>query len=345
MHQPKHGELQCETSASSHRRRQILLRSAAWACALALPTPFAHAATPAAAPRIGKTLRIVIPANAGGGWDQTGRALGSALVACGSVDEVIYQNIGGKGGTIGLAQYVEQYSVQPDTLMISGMVMLGAIALQKTGIDLSQVQPLARLTSDYVVVATSPNSPYRTAQDLIKAMQTDLPSVTVAGGSAGGVDHMFAGILARTAKAQPAQLTYKPHAGGSDVVSAVLKGEAQIGISGYSEMSEALASGRLKALGVSSRKSMYGIASFRELGIDAQMSNWRGVVTGKNVPAERARQLLAAVEAATATDSWKRSLQANRWDPALQSGRDFSDFLAMEMTTAQVMAYLLKLRN
>ena len=50
-------------------------------------------------------MRIVIPANAGGGWDQTGRALGAAIVAAGAADQVEYENIGGKGGTIGLAKY------------------------------------------------------------------------------------------------------------------------------------------------------------------------------------------------------------------------------------------------
>ncbi|WP_431137969.1 hypothetical protein, partial [Psychroserpens mesophilus] len=75
-----------------------------------LCSPLAHAAPPAAAPaahapraagsaqRVATSLRIVIPANAGGGWDQTGRALGAALVASGAAERVEYENVGGKGG-------------------------------------------------------------------------------------------------------------------------------------------------------------------------------------------------------------------------------------------------------
>ena len=85
-------------------RRQLLAQGAALAM---LCSPLAHAAPPTATPaahapraaaggqRVAASLRIVIPANAGGGWDQTGRALGAALVACGAADRVEYENLGG----------------------------------------------------------------------------------------------------------------------------------------------------------------------------------------------------------------------------------------------------------
>ncbi len=67
------------------QRRQILARSAALASLLTPLAPAAlaqataaRAAAPAAkAAKVAGTLRIVIPANPGGGWDQTGRALGA----------------------------------------------------------------------------------------------------------------------------------------------------------------------------------------------------------------------------------------------------------------------------
>jgi putative tricarboxylic transport membrane protein len=218
-----------------------------------LCSPLAHAAPPAApaahgpkaasgaAQRVATSLRIVIPANAGGGWDQTGRALGAALVASGAAERVEYENVGGKGGTIGLAQFVQRHGSDPDALLIGGMVMVGAVALQKPAVNMSHVQPLARLTSDYLVVAVPADSPIRNAKDLVAALRSDLAHQSFAGGSAGGVDHMFAGLLTRAAKAAPEQLVYKPFPGGAQVVEALLKGEARMGVSGYSEFSEALA--------------------------------------------------------------------------------------------------------
>ncbi|MFY3384280.1 Bug family tripartite tricarboxylate transporter substrate binding protein [Paracidovorax sp. MALMAid1276] len=340
-------------TAPIHRRKALAHTFAAAAAAWGLPAVPAwaqasSAATPrpasAKAPRLATTLRIVIPANPGGGWDQTGRALGAALVGVGAVDHIDYENIGGKGGTIGLAKYAEKYGADANTLLMGGMVMVGAVALQKPAVDMGHIQPLARLTSDYLVAAVAAPSPIKTTQDLAGALRADLRGMPVAGGSAGGVDHMFAGVLARAAKARPEDLVYKPFAGGADVVEALMSGAASVGLSGYSEFSDALASGKLRAIGVSSRRSVFGVPAFREQGLDAVMANWRGVFTGKGVAPARTAEMLAAVEAATHHESWARTLRQNRWEPSWLAGKDLAEFMELDLTTARVMVYLLKLK-
>ncbi|CAB5659159.1 Tripartite tricarboxylate transporter family receptor [Delftia tsuruhatensis] len=322
-------------------RRRLLAQGAALAV---LCSPLARPAT-GAARRVASSLRIVIPANAGGGWDQTGRALGAALVACGAAERVEYENVGGKGGTIGLARFAERHGDDPDALLIGGMVMVGAVALQKPAVNMSHIQPIARLTSDYLVVAVPADSPIRNARDLVAALRADPARQSFAGGSAGGVDHMFVYLLARAAKADPAHLVYKPFPGGAQVIEALLKGDARMGVSGYSEFSEALAGGRLRAIGVSARRELFGLPSFRKQGLDADMANWRAVFTGRQVGAARVQALLDAVKQATQHDSWQRALRHNRWEPSWQAGRDFSSFLEQEHTMASAMTYLLKLRN
>lgn len=334
------------------QRRQILARSAAMA---ALLTPLAPAAlAQATAPRPGApaakaakvagTLRIVIPANPGGGWDQTGRALGAALKAVGAADQVEFENIGGKGGTIGLAKYAEKYGNDANTLMMGGMVMVGAVALQKPAVDMGHIQPIARLTSDYLVTAVPAASPIKNGKDLAEAMRRDLPALPVAGGSAGGVDHIYAGVLARAAKAKPETLVYRPFASGPEVVESLLKGDAAVGISGYSEFSDALAAGKLRAIGVSARRNAFGIPAFKDQGIDAVMANWRGVFTGKGVSPARTAELLAAVEQATHHESWLQTLKQNRWEASWLAGKDLTEFMELDLTTARVMVYLLKLK-
>ncbi|MGU3625874.1 tripartite tricarboxylate transporter substrate binding protein [Comamonas sp. C24C] len=319
-------------------RRQWLGYSAAL-----LATPLAAMANPPQ--RLGTQLRIVIPANPGGGWDQTGRALGAALVGSGMVDKVIYENIGGKGGTIGLAEYTKRYGNDPNSLLIGGMVMVGALALNKKSAELHQVQALARLTSDYLVVAVPFDSPIANPKALAKAMRENLPALAIAGGSAGGVDHMYAGMLARLSKANAEQLQYKAFPGGNEVLQALLQKQVQVGISGYSELRDALQAGKLRALGVSSRRAMFGIASMRDQGMDAEMSNWRAVFTGRNLPAERIQQLLAAIDHASNQEQWKQALVSNNWSSSWQTGKALQEFLEVETSTAQLMTYLLKLKS
>lgn len=327
-------------------RRHALAQCAALA---ALPgLAWSQSTRPTAAakpPRLAPQLRIVIPANPGGGWDQTGRALGAALQQAGLAEQIEYENVGGKGGTIGLAHFADKYSDDPNALLVGGMVMVGAVALQKPRIDLSHVRPVARLTSDYLVVVVPAQSPIKSTRDLVAALRADLKAVPIAGGSAGGVDHMFAGVLVRAAKAAPDALVYRPHTSGADVVAALRKGDAAVGISGYSELSEALGQGTLRAIGVSSRRPVFGLPTFRDQGLDAEMANWRGVFAGKGVSPARVAEWAAALEHTTAQDPWQKALQKNRWESAWLAGKDLGEFIELSQTTASVMAYLLKLKS
>ena len=91
------------------QRRQILARSAALASLLTPLAPAAlaqataaRAAAPAAkAAKVAGTLRIVIPANPGGGWDQTARALAEVMTA-GGAKGVTVENVPGAGASIGM---------------------------------------------------------------------------------------------------------------------------------------------------------------------------------------------------------------------------------------------------
>ncbi len=304
----------------------------------------AGASGKARAARLAPKLRIVIPANAGGGWDQTGRALGTALLGTGIVDDIEYENKGGKGGTLGLAYYAEKYSNDPNTLLMGGMVMVGAVALQKPAVDMSCIQPVARLTSDYLVVVVAANSPIRSIGDLAERMRANPKEVPIAGGSAGGVDHVFAGVFTRASKSNPEELMYLPFAGGAEVVQAVLGGKAVAGISGYSEFSEQLASGKLRAIGVSSKRSVFSIPAIREQGLDVDMANWRGVFTGQGVSAARQAEMVEAVKLAAGHESWQKTLKQNHWESSLLSGPSFSSFIDFDMTTSRVMVHLLKLK-
>ena len=85
------------------------------------------------------TVKMMIPANPGGGWDQTGRALASAMQSAKTVGSVQFDNKGGAAGTIGLAQFVNSAKGDPNALMMGGMVMVGGILLNKSPVDLSMV--------------------------------------------------------------------------------------------------------------------------------------------------------------------------------------------------------------
>jgi len=91
------------------------------------------------------SVRMVIAADAGGGWDTTGRTLGKALVASGGVKNVQYENRPGAAGAIALAQFVNSSRGDPGALLVGGTALAVSVVQNQSAVTLSQVTPIARL--------------------------------------------------------------------------------------------------------------------------------------------------------------------------------------------------------
>src|SRR3954468_19150507 len=131
----------------------------------------AIAAMPRIAAAAAPNIKMMIPANPGGGWDTTGRALGKAMSEGKLVDSVTYENKGGAAGALGLAQFVNGSKGDPNALMVMGAVMLGGIITGKPPVNLSQATPVARLTSEYNVYVLPANSPFKTMADVVAQLK------------------------------------------------------------------------------------------------------------------------------------------------------------------------------
>ncbi len=195
-------------------------------------------------------LKMMIPANPGGGWDTTGRALGKAMQDAGAASSVSYDNKGGAAGAIGLAQFVNASKGDPNALMVMGAVMLGGIITGKPPVGLDKVTPLARLTSEYNVFVLPANSPFKTMKDVIEQLKKDPGSVKWGGGSRGSTEHIAAAMIAREVGVDPAKINYVAFRGGGEATAAILGGNVTIGGSGYSEFAEYIAAGKMRAVGV-----------------------------------------------------------------------------------------------
>ncbi|WP_395701845.1 Bug family tripartite tricarboxylate transporter substrate binding protein [Aquabacterium sp.] len=307
-------------------RRDTFLRSmAALAAAGALPLS-ARAST---------NLKMMIPANPGGGWDTTGRALGKALQEAGVAASVSYDNKGGAAGAIGLAQFVNGSKGDPNALMVMGAVMLGGLITGKPPVSLSQATPLARLTSEYNVFVLPANSPFKTMKDVVEQMKKDPGSIKWGGGSRGSTEHIAAAMIAREVGVDPAKINYVAFRGGGEATAAILGGNVSVGGSGYSEFAEYINTGKMRALAVTSDKRLKGIdvPTLKEQGINVVIGNWRGVYGAPGINAEQRKALTEMILKAAKTKSWAESLEKNGWTPALMSGPEFDKFVDDEFAS------------
>lgn len=273
------------------------------------------------------SLKMMIPANPGGGWDQTGRNLAAAMQSARLVSGVQFDNKGGAAGTIGLAQFINQARGDPNAVMIGGMVMVGGIILNKSPVNLSMVTPIARLTSEWEVVVVPAASPIRTMADLVKALKENPGKVSWGGGSAGGTDHILAGMIARAVGVEPAKVNYVAYKGGGEAVAAILGGHVTVGVSGIGEFAEHIKAGKMRALAQSAPERVDGIPSLKEQGIDVVLGNWRGIFGAPGITPAQRDALVKLVRDATETAAWKQTLEKFGWTPFFLAGDEFARFL------------------
>ena len=301
------------------RRDEFLRSLAALAAAGSLPM----------AAQAGATVKMMIPANPGGGWDTTGRALGKALLESKAADAVNYDNKGGAAGALGLAQFVNASKGDPNALMVMGAVMLGGIITGKPPVNLSQCTPIARLTSEYNVFVLPANSPFKTMADVVAQLKKDPGSVKWGGGSRGSTEHIAAAMIAREAGVDPAKINYVAFRGGGEAIAAILGGNVTVGGSGWSEFAEYVAAGKMKPIGVTSPQRLKGVAvpTLKEHGLNVEIGNWRGVYGAPGITAAQRKTLTDMVMAAIKTKSWAESLEKNSWTPAVLTGPAFDKFV------------------
>jgi putative tricarboxylic transport membrane protein len=307
------------------RRDDFLKTLAALAAAGALPM----------AARAAANLKMMIPANPGGGWDSTGRALGKALQEAGVASSVTYENKGGAAGAIGLAQFVNASKGDPNAMMVMGAVMLGGLITGKPPVSLSQATPIARLTSEYNVFVLPASSPLKTMKDVVEQLKKDPGSVKWGGGSRGSTEHIAAAMLAREVGVDAAKINYVAFRGGGEATAAILGGNVTVGGSGYSEFQQYIESGKMRAIAVTSSARLKGIdvPTMKEQGYNVEIGNWRGVYGAPGITPEQRKALTDMIAKAVKSKAWAEALEKNGWTPAVLTGKEFDDFVDREFAS------------
>jgi putative tricarboxylic transport membrane protein len=310
-------------------RRQVLKNGAA----LATVAAAGGMLLPGAALAALDALTVVAPAKPGGGWDQTARSMQEVLQAEGIVGAVQVENVAGAGGTVGLAQFANRKG-DASAVLVGGLVMLGAILTNKSPVSFKDVTPLARLTGEYEVIVVPAASELKTMGDLVAKLKADTGAVSWGGGSAGGTDHILAGLITKAAGADVTKLNYVAFSGGGEALAAIVGGHVTCGVSGLGEFEAQIKAGELRALAISSGERLANLdaPTLKESGLDVELANWRAVFgAGELADADKAG-LLGAIDQMVKSAGWKKTLETKGWMDTYLAGDDFAAYLAEEET-------------
>jgi len=213
-------------------------------------------------------------------------------------------------------------------------VMVGAILLNKSPMDLSRVTPIARLIGEYEVIVVPANSKIQSLRELITQLKASPGSVSWGGGSAGGTEQILAAMIAQAAGVDASRVNYIPYSGGGEALAAILGGHLTVGVSGYAEFAAQIQAQKLRALALSADKRVPGIniPTLKEQGIDVELSNWRAVFGAPEITPAQKQRLTALLQQAVKTESWQRTLKLNQWSDLFLAGSEFKSFLDAEQT-------------
>ncbi|MBB5224078.1 putative tricarboxylic transport membrane protein [Amaricoccus macauensis] len=287
-----------------------------------------------AVPALAANYTLIAPAAPGGGWDQTARTMQTVMQDEGIAGNVQVTNVPGAGGTIGLAQFVNQSKGNPEALIVGGYVMLGAILTNASPVDLTMVTPIARLTGESEVIVVPASSEIQTMADLVTRLKADPGAVSWAGGSAGGTDHIAAGLIAKAVGVDPTKVNYIAYSGGGEALAAILGNQVTVGVSGYGEFESQIEAGTLRALAVSGDARIEGLdaPTLKEAGVDVSLENWRMVAAAPGITPEQEAAITADITKMAQSESWKKALADRGWIDRFQSGEEFRNQLAEDTT-------------
>jgi putative tricarboxylic transport membrane protein len=281
-----------------------------------------------------RQVQIMAPAAPGGGWDSTARAFQAASREAKLDDGVEVYNVEGAGGTLGLSELVSKDSGDPYELMMTGLVMLGAIETNQSDVALDATTPIATMITEAEAIVVPAKSEYQALEDLTADLEADPGSVRVGGGSAGSTDQLLLGELVRTLGADPAETRYVAHSGGGEANAAILSGSVDVGITGLSEVVDQVEAGKMRLLAVSTPVDIEVDGrkppTIQDEGIDLEMTNWRAITAPPGISDSERERIADWISRVLDSDAWAKNVERFDWKPFVKTGAELDDFIASE---------------
>jgi tripartite-type tricarboxylate transporter receptor subunit TctC len=275
---------------------------AAAAAIMAIALAASGVAAPAGAqPYPNRPITIVVPFTAGGPTDVLSRVLGERIRAA-LGQAVLIENVTGAGGSIGVGRVV---SAAPDGYTISvghfgTHVANGAIYSLKYDL-LNDLDPVARLPSNPMIVVTRKDFPAANLKELIDRIKANPGKISAGTAGAGSGSHI-AGLLLQSLTG--VQLSFVPYRGTGPALQDLVAGQIDMIIDQASNSLPQVRQGTIKAFAVTATgriPSAPDIPTVVEAGLPAfQMEIWSGMWVPHGTPRAIVDRLNAAVVAALA---------------------------------------------
>lgn len=281
-----------------------------------------------------KTVEVVAAGNPGGGLDLVARALESALR-----DEKLFganfaiRNMGGAGGNLAKS-YIHQKKGDPYFAYIESNRIYVNRIVGTTPLTYTDVTPLARLVTEYLVWAVRADSPIKSAREVLDRLKADPSSVTFGVGTTPSNDQMNILRPAMAYGIDPRTVKVVSFKSGGDLTIQLLGGHVPVISTGLSELIEQAKAGQVRLIAISAPGTVAGefsrVPTWKSMGIDVSILHWRGLFAPPGIPAEAVKYWDQTLSKMVKTESWKKILDRYQWFDAYADSATFRRDLEQE---------------
>ena len=243
---------------------------------------------------------MIVPQAAGSATDNVARLLAPELGKQLGTN-VVVENRPGGALTIGIDAVAKS---APDGYTI-GQGPVGALAITrhmvaKLPYDIERdLQPVAVVTTGYMLLAASPKAPFQTVAELIDYAKKNPGKLSNASSSNGSPGHVSGELFKYMTGTEIVHIPYK---GGAAAIADLISGQVQLMFESTNSIAPHVKAARVRALAVTGERraiSQPDVPTLIEAGVPGyEVNAWSGIITTAGVPRAVLDRLNAAVNRA-----------------------------------------------
>ena len=274
-------------------------------------------------------IKLIIPFPPGGGTDILSRIVSNKLAETNKWN-IVADNRGGAGGTIGLAEAAK--AAPNGYTMVMGQKDNMAVApwlYKSLSFDpLKDFTPVAHVAYTPVVIVTAANSRFKTLADVVNAARSAPDTITYGSPGNGTTIHLAGEVLEGAANIK---LVHVPYKGSSPAMVDAISGTVDLALSSVPSALGQVKAGKLRALAVTSARrstSLPDVPTVAESGYKGfDVSTWYGLFVPAGTPKDIVVRLNSEVNKLLETPEMKTAIHAQGAEPQAMTPEKFSVLL------------------
>jgi len=265
-----------------------------------------------------KTVEFIVGTSAGGAQDRGARVIQKIIQdkKMIPVNSVVINKAGG-GGTVGWT-YQGQRVGDAHYLSISSGPLLSNQITGSTKLSYTEFTQISLMFDEHIVFVVKPDSTLTSAKDVVSVLKRDPTALSIGVATAiGGSNHIALGLALKAAGVDIKKLKVVIFNSAGDSVAAAIGGHVDLTVASAANVGALVKAGTLRGLAVPAQArlggDLAGVPTWREHGVDAIYTSWRGVMAPKGISAAQVAYWDEVMANVARSDEWKNEANKNLW--------------------------------